>query len=107
MQSVIVPTTVVQNIINCVETAGVSVSGLVIKPLASSLGALTEEETRAGVISLCIGGGTTGGCSFCRRSPCKIGYDTNWWRSYNDDLAYVMKIPISKAEENKETYFSR
>nr|HPK06915.1 cell division protein FtsA [Aminivibrio sp.] len=55
LQSVIIPTTVVQNIINCVETAGVEVNGLVIKSLASALGALTDEETRAGVISLCIG----------------------------------------------------
>ncbi|NCC58722.1 MAG: cell division protein FtsA, partial [Synergistales bacterium] len=36
LQSVIIPTTVVQNIINCVETAGVEVNGLVIKSLASA-----------------------------------------------------------------------
>jgi cell division protein FtsA len=102
LQSVIVPTTVVQNIINCVETAGVSVSGLVIKPLASSLGALTEEETRAGVISLCIGGGTTGVALFADGRPVKLAMIPIGGDHITNDLAYVMKIPISKAEEIKK-----
>ncbi len=102
LQSVIVPTTVVQNIINCVESAGVSVSGLVIKPLASSLGALTEEETRAGVISLCIGGGTTGVAFFTDGRPVKLAMIPIGGDHITNDLAYVMKIPISKADEIKK-----
>lgn len=37
LQSVILPTATIQNVLNCVEKAGLSVSGLVIKPLASAL----------------------------------------------------------------------
>ena len=102
LQSVIIPTTVVQNIINCVESAGVEVSGLVIKSLASALGALTDEETRAGVISLCIGGGTTGVALYTDGRPVKLSIIPIGGDHITNDLAYVMKIPISKAEEIKK-----
>ena len=102
LQSVIVPTTVVQNIINCVENAGIEVSGLVIKSLASALGSLTDEETRAGVISLCIGEGTTGVALYTDGRPVKLSVIPIGGDHITNDLAYVMKIPISKAEEVKK-----
>ena len=102
LQSVIVPTTVVQNIINCVESAGIQVSGLVIKSLACALGSLTDEETRAGVISLCIGGGTTGLALYTDGRPIKLSIIPIGGDHITNDLAYVMKIPISKAEEVKK-----
>lgn len=102
LQSVIIPTTVVQNIINCVESAGVAVNGLVVKSLASALGALTDEETRAGVISLCIGGGTTGVAMYTDGRPVKLSVIPIGGDHITNDLAYVMKIPISKAEEIKK-----
>ena len=102
LQSVIIPTTVVQNIINCVESAGVEVNGLVIKSLASALGALTDEETRAGVISLCIGGGTTGLALYTDGRPVKLSVIPIGGDHITNDLAYIMKIPISKAEEIKK-----
>ncbi len=102
LQSVIVPTTVVQNIINCVESAGIEVNGLVIKSLASALGSLTDEETRAGVISLCIGGGTTGVALYTDGRPVKLSIIPIGGDHITNDLAYVMKIPISKAEEVKK-----
>ena len=102
LQSVIIPTTVVQNIINCVESAGVEVNGLVIKSLASALGALTDEETRAGVISLCIGGGTTGLALYTDGRPVKLAVIPIGGDHITNDLAYIMKIPISKAEEIKK-----
>ncbi|MGI6784509.1 MAG: cell division protein FtsA [Aminivibrio sp.] len=102
LQSVIIPTTVVQNIINCVESAGVEVTGLVVKSLASALGALTDEETRAGVISICIGGGTTGVALYTDGRPVKLAVIPIGGDHITNDLAYVMKIPISKAEEIKK-----
>lgn len=102
LQSVIIPTTVVQNIINCVESAGVEVNGLVIKSLASALGSLTDEETRAGVISLCIGGGTTGLALYTDGRPVKLSVIPIGGDHITNDLAYIMKIPISKAEEIKK-----
>ena len=52
LQTVSVPKTYVQNVITCVEGAGIQVEGLVLKPLASALGSLTQEEMRVGVVSL-------------------------------------------------------
>lgn len=48
-----------QNIKRCVERAGLSMSGLVLEPLASSAAVLHDEEMEAGVVLVDIGGGTT------------------------------------------------
>ena len=72
LQTVSVPKTYVQNVITCVEDARIHVEGLVIKPLASSLGALTNEEMRIGTVSLSIGGGSTGLVLYQAGRPFKI-----------------------------------
>ena len=49
----------VNNIKKCVEKAGLTVSDLVLEPLASSEAVLMDEEKEAGVVLVDIGGGTT------------------------------------------------
>jgi len=51
--------TAAQNINKCVERAGLSVSDLILEPLASSEAVLSQEELEAGVALVDIGGGTT------------------------------------------------
>lgn len=51
--------TAIQNIYKCVEKAGLKVADLILEPIASSLAVLTEEEKKAGVALVDIGGGTT------------------------------------------------
>ena len=105
MQTVAVPMTYVQNIANCVQTAGLDVKGLILKPLASSLGAVYEEEMRAGCISICIGGGTTGivlyrnGRAF-RVMSIPIGGD-----HIRSDLATVLHMSLGEAEHLKKRIF--
>lgn len=48
-----------QNIIKCVERAGLKSMGLILEPIASSASVLTEDEMEAGVALVDIGGGTT------------------------------------------------
>lgn len=48
-----------QNIIKCVERAGLKSAGLILEPLASSASVLSEDELEAGVVLVDIGGGTT------------------------------------------------
>ena len=85
--------TYVQNVITCVEDVRIHVEGLVIKPLASSLGALTNEEMRIGTVSLSIGGGSTdlilyqAGRPFKIRSPTQLNKDIQ-----NTDLSKKEKI---------------
>ena len=48
-----------QNIVKCVQQAGLEVEDIVLEPLASSLAVLTPEEKKHGSILLDMGGGTT------------------------------------------------
>jgi len=102
LQSVIVPSSVVQNVINCVERAGIRVNGLLVKSLSSAMGSLTNEETLAGAISLSLGGGTTSIALFVDGRPVKLSVIPIGGDHITNDLAYVLKIPISKAEELKK-----
>ncbi len=51
--------TATQNIIKCVERAGLKVASLTLEPIACSEVILSEEEKEAGVVLVDIGGGTT------------------------------------------------
>ncbi len=51
--------TAANNLNKCVQKAGLSVSDLILEPLASSEAVLSEEEKEAGVVLVDIGGGTT------------------------------------------------
>lgn len=50
---------VIKNIEKCIERAGCNMAGLILEPLASAYGVLTEEEMEAGAVVVDIGGGTT------------------------------------------------
>jgi cell division protein FtsA len=49
----------INNINKCVKRAGLRIDNLILEPLASSLAVLSEEEKKAGVCLVDIGGGTT------------------------------------------------
>ena len=106
MQTVAVPMTYAQNVVNCVQAAGLEIRGLLLKPLASALGALYEEEMRAGCISVCIGGGTTGivlyrnGRAF-RVMSIPIGGD-----HIRSDLATILHMSLGEAEHLKKRIFT-
>ena len=51
--------TAARNINKCVARAGLTVTELILEPLASSLSVLSDEEKEAGVCLVDIGGGTT------------------------------------------------
>jgi cell division protein FtsA len=80
LQTVIVPTSTIQNVMNCVDKAGLDVAGLVLKPLASALGVISPEEALAGAVVIDIGGGD---------------HITN-------DIGSVLKLPLNKSEELKK-----
>ena len=105
LQTVSVPKTYVQNVITCVEDAKIRVEGLVLKPLASSLGALTNEEMRVGVVSLSIGGGSTGLVLYQAGRPFKILTFPIGGDHITSDLAGVLRISLKRAEELKRRLF--
>ncbi|MEM6840781.1 MAG: cell division protein FtsA [Bacteroidota bacterium] len=52
-------TNAINNVNKCVRRAGLKIDNLILEPLASSLAVLSEEEKKAGVCLVDIGGGTT------------------------------------------------
>ncbi|MDR1886182.1 MAG: cell division protein FtsA [Synergistaceae bacterium] len=102
LESVIVPMATVQNVFNCVEKAGISVTGFAIKPLASALGAMTLEESSAGAVTVDIGGGTCGVAVFSDGRPKLLSVIPVGGDHITNDVASVLKIPINKAEEIKK-----
>ena len=102
LESVIVPISTVQNVYNCVDRAGLNVTGFVIKPLASALGMITPEEAIAGVIAVDIGGGTSSIAVFADGRPKHLAVLSVGGDHITNDVASVLKIPIGKAEEIKK-----
>lgn len=49
----------VRNINKCIHRAGLSITELILEPLASSMAVLSQQEKDAGVVLVDIGGGTT------------------------------------------------
>jgi cell division protein FtsA len=105
LQTVTIPMPYVHNVVNCVEAAGIEVDGLVIKPIASALGALVDEEMRVGAISICIGGGTTGLTFYKEGRPVKVGIIPIGGDHITNDLANVLRLPLNKAEDLKKRLF--
>ncbi|MDR0765123.1 MAG: cell division protein FtsA [Synergistaceae bacterium] len=102
LMSIIVPVAVVHNVKNCVTRAGLEVSGLVIKPLASALGTLTPEESVVGSAVVDFGGGTCGVSVFFEGRPKHLGVVSVGGEHITNDMAVVLKIPTNKAEELKK-----
>ena len=94
----------VENLRQCVQSAGVQVSQFVLNPLASAEVVLTENERQMGVVVCDIGGGTT---------DLAIYIDGDVWHTMvlaiggnhiTSDIAHGLRLPISHAEEIKKEY---
>lgn len=90
-----------QNLVRCVEKAGVRVEDLILEPLASAEAVLTPSEREMGVILADIGGGTTDLIIFVEGS---VAYTTVLpvaGTQFTNDLAVVLRTPFATAEEIK------
>ncbi|MBQ9882389.1 MAG: cell division protein FtsA [Synergistes sp.] len=103
VQSIIVPTATIQNVLNCVTRAGLEVNSLVLKPLVSALGVLTPEDALAGAVVIDFGGGTTGIAVFADGRPKHLALLPIGGDHLTNDLATVLKLPLNKAEDIKRT----
>ena len=101
---VTVPVATTQNLLKCVNGAGVSVTEMVLEPLAASEAVLTPDEKDHGVVLADIGGGTTeiavwrqGALAHTAVLP--IGGDL-----FTSDLAVLLKTPVPDAERLKKKF---
>ncbi len=94
----------IQNLVKCVEAAGVFAEQITLQPIASSEATLSPEEKDSGVVLIDIGGGTTdvaiwkdGSLSHSEIIPVGGNLFTN-------DLSEILKIPFLDAEKLKISY---
>ena len=92
----------VENLRQCVGSAGVEIQGFVLNPLASAEVVLTEQEREMGVAVCDIGGGTT---------DLAIYVDGNVWHTMvlavggnhlTQDIAHGLRLAVAQAEEVKK-----
>ena len=92
----------VENLRQCVGSAGVEIQGFVLNPLASAEVVLTEQEREMGVAVCDIGGGTT---------DLAIYVDGNVWHTMvlavggnhiTQDIAHGLRLAVAQTEEVKK-----
>jgi cell division protein FtsA len=95
-------TATIDNLRQCVSSAGVNVQQFVLNPLASAEVVLTEAERQMGVAVCDIGGGTT---------DLAIYVDGDVWHTMvlavggnhiTQDIAHGLRLPLGQAEEVKK-----
>jgi cell division protein FtsA len=90
-----------QNIVACVNRAGVAVLDTVLEQLAASDAVLTDDEKQLGVALVDIGGGTTDFAIFERSSVWHTGVVAVAGDHFTNDIAVGLRTPIPDAEKIK------
>src|SRR5512132_192048 len=93
-----------QNLIACVNRAGVSVTDTVIEQLAASEAVLTQDEKELGVALVDIGGGTADLAIFERGSLWHTGVVAGGGDHFTNDIAVGLRTPIHDAEKVKRKH---
>src|SRR4030095_275027 len=90
-----------QNMVACVNKAGVEVADTVLEQLAASEAVLTGDEKELGVAVVDIGGGTTDFAVFERGRPRHPGGVGGGGDHFTNDIAVGLRMPIPEAEKLK------
>jgi cell division protein FtsA len=98
------PVAVTQNIVTCMNKAGIEVVQLVLEQFAAAEAVLTPDEKELGIGLIDIGGGTTEVAVYQKgtivhTTVVPIGGD-----HFTNDLAVVLRAPITDAERLKKKY---
>jgi len=93
-----------QNLITCVNRAGMAVTDLVLECIASSEAILTADEKELGVALIDIGGGTTDLAIFEKGSICYTSVIPIGGDSFTNDISVGLRTPIPDAEKIKKKY---
>ena len=96
--------TSIQNLVKCVNNAGIEVDDLVLQPLASSEAVITDEEREIGVVLADIGGGTTDVAIFIDGSIWHTAVLPVGGYHLTNDIAIGLRTPFATAEEIKAKY---
>ena len=94
-------TSLIQNMLKCVEAAGIEANNIILQPIASSRSVLTTEEKDLGVALIDIGGGTTDIAVWKDGSLVHSQIIPVGGNHFTNDLAVALKIPHNEAERVK------
>lgn len=90
-----------QNVVTCVNRAGVTVVDTVLEQLAAAESVLTPDEKELGVALIDIGGGTTDFAIFEKGSLWHSGHVALGGNHFTDDIAVRLRMPKLAAEKTK------
>ncbi|MGA1843252.1 MAG: cell division protein FtsA [bacterium] len=93
-----------QNIIRCVNRAGIEVKDIILEQLGSSHSTITQEEKDLGIAVVDIGGGTTDIAIFVDGSIRYTSVLSLAGDNFTKDIAVGLRTPISEAEKIKREY---
>jgi cell division protein FtsA len=91
----------IHNLVKCVQTTGVGIDALVLEPLASGEGVLTDVEREMGVVLADIGGGTTDIAIFIEGSIWHTVVLPTGGEHITNDIGVGLRTPFTTAEEIK------
>jgi len=94
-------TPLIQNLVKCVEHAGLQANSVILQPIASSRSVLSYEEKELGVVLIDIGGGTTDLAVWKDGSLLHSQIIPLGGNHFTNDLAVALKIPHNEAERIK------
>jgi cell division protein FtsA len=94
-------TPLIQNLVKCVEQAGLIANAIILQPIASSRSVLSAEEKELGVVLIDIGGGTTDIAVWKDGSLLHSQIIPLGGNHFTNDLAVALKIPHNEAERIK------
>lgn len=96
--------TTIANVRSCVEAVGVEARVQVLEPIATGRAVLTDAERDLGVLLVDIGGGTSDVAVFVDNSICHTGAVPVAGDRITRDIAEVLRISNSDAEELKRRH---
>jgi cell division protein FtsA len=97
-------TSAMNNLVQCVEGAGVRVDGLILEPLASAEAVVEREEMDHGAVICDIGGGTTDIAVFERGAVTHTAVLPIGGLHMTRDLVAGLRVPQPAAEQAKREY---
>ena len=97
-------TTSIQNLVTCVNRAGIEVRDTVLEQLAAAESVLTHDEKELGVALIDIGGGTTDLAIFEKGSIWHTAVLPAGGDHFTNDLAVGLRTPIPDAERLKKKH---
>jgi cell division protein FtsA len=93
-----------QNVLTCVNKAGIAVQELVLEQLAAGEGVLTQDEREMGVLLMDVGAGTTDYAVFLEGNVVHTNVLPVGAGHFTSDISVVLRTPMEDAERIKKRY---